>query len=190
MALILEQEIRDSIIAHTAQQMLTAARTAPKAKGTDNLVLAMAINETITTIADHMRLMVQQGRAAQFFLRDADNLQRAQALVLIGTKIAPLEITDCGLCGMVDCNGKRKNADQPCSFNTGDLGIAIGSAVSVAMDNRVDNRVMFSVGMAVRDLGLLEADARIIYGIPLSIQGKNPFFDRTTPVILKQNTSS
>lgn len=185
MALILEQEVRQSIVTHTAQRMLTAARTAPKAKGTDNLILALVTNETITTIAEHMRLMVQQGRAAQFFLRDADNLQHAQVLVLIGTKIEPLGITGCGLCGMVDCDGKRKNPDHPCAFNTGDLGIAIGSAVSVAMDSRVDNRVMFSVGMAVRELALLGTDVRIIYGIPLSVQGKNPFFDRNTPTTAK-----
>jgi uncharacterized ferredoxin-like protein len=46
------------------------------------------------------------------------------------------------------------------------------------MEARVDNRVMFSIGMAARELGLLGPEVRIIYGIPLSVQSKNPFFDR------------
>ena len=66
----------------------------------------------------------------------------------------------------------------PCTFNTGDLGIAIGSAVSVAMDHRVDNRIMYTVGQAAMELRLLGDDVPVIYGIPLSISSKNPFFDR------------
>ena len=43
---------------------------------------------------------------------------------------------------------------------------------------RVDNRVMFSVGRAARSLGLLGASVTLVLGIPLSISGKSPFFDR------------
>jgi len=50
--------------------------------------------------------------------------------------------------------------------------------VSVAANNRVDNRVMYTIGMAVKELGLLGSEAAIIYGIPLSATSKNPFFDR------------
>jgi uncharacterized ferredoxin-like protein len=32
--------------------------------------------------------------------------------------------------------------------------------------------------MAVKELGLLGEDVKIIYGIPLSSSSKNPFFDR------------
>jgi uncharacterized ferredoxin-like protein len=71
-----------------------------------------------------------------------------------------------------------QHPEHPCAFNTGDLGIAIGSAVSVAMDARVDNRIMFSIGKAVKDMKLLGEEVKIIYGIPLSIAGKNLFFDR------------
>jgi len=56
--------------------------------------------------------------------------------------------------------------------------IAIGSAVSVAADHRVDNRVMYSVGIAAVNIGLLGFDVRIAYGIPLAARGKNIFFDR------------
>lgn len=65
-----------------------------------------------------------------------------------------------------------------CSFNSGDLGIAVGSAVSVATDHRVDNRIMYSAGKAALELGLLGDGVAIAFGVPLSATGKNPFFDR------------
>jgi uncharacterized ferredoxin-like protein len=99
-------------------------------------------------------------------------------LLLIGTKIKPMGLSHCGMCGFENCDEKDRHPDHPCAFNTGDLGIAIGSAVSVAADARVDNRVMFSVGKAVKEMKLLGEDVKIIYGIPLSAGGKNPFFDR------------
>jgi uncharacterized ferredoxin-like protein len=37
---------------------------------------------------------------------------------------------------------------------------------------------MFSVGRAAVELGLLGPDVKIAMGIPLSVTGKNPFFDR------------
>ena len=59
-----------------------------------------------------------------------------------------------------------------------DLGIAIGSAVAAAADGRVDNRVLFSAGRAAMSLGLMGEDVRMVMAIPLSVKGKNPFFDR------------
>lgn len=178
MGLKTEELLREQAAQDIAEQMVVAARTAPKSCGKDNLVAAVADKDSIREIAHHMRTMVSEGRGAPFFLRDADNLDAAEALVLLGTKIVPTLLDHCGLCGFPDCEEKAKHPDHPCAFNTGDLGIAIGSAVSVAMDCRIDNRIMFSVGMAVRDLELLGKEVRIIYGIPLSISGKNPFFDR------------
>ena len=99
-------------------------------------------------------------------------------MILMGTKIDPLRLKICGMCGYADCDEKDKHPEIPCVFNTGDLGIAIGSAVSVAMDNRVDNRIMYTVGQAVKLMGLLPEEYKIIYGIPLSVSSKNVFFDR------------
>ena len=59
-----------------------------------------------------------------------------------------------------------------------DLGIALGSAVKVASELNVDNRIMYSIGRAAMKMGLLKADE--IQGIPLSVKGKNIFFDRKT----------
>ena len=65
-----------------------------------------------------------------------------------------------------------------CGWDALDVGIALGSAAAAAADARVDNRVMFSVGRAARSLGLLGASVTLVLGIPLSVSGKSPFFDR------------
>jgi uncharacterized ferredoxin-like protein len=57
-----------------------------------------------------------------------------------------------------------------------DLGIALGSAAKVAGDLNVDNRIMRSVGVAAMKMGLVEGDD--VEGIPISIEGKNIYFDR------------
>ncbi|MFZ5986743.1 MAG: ferredoxin domain-containing protein [Bacillota bacterium] len=176
MSLLFEENIKRNTLLDIAKRMLVAARTAPKGKGVDNLVLSLAEKDEIENIAAVMKKMVDEGKAADFFNRDADNILQSEILVLIGTKIKPVGVKYCGLCGYTDCDEKNNYPSHPCSFNTGDLGIAIGSAVSVAIDARVDNRIMFSVGKAVKEMGLLGEDAKIIYGIPLSCTGKNPVF--------------
>jgi uncharacterized ferredoxin-like protein len=65
-----------------------------------------------------------------------------------------------------------------------DVGIAIGSACSVAADHRVDSRVMFSVGRVAQVLDMMPG-CNNIYGIPINCSSKSPFFDRIskTPAI-------
>jgi uncharacterized ferredoxin-like protein len=176
-----EEETRKKVLMDVAEKMMIAARTAPKARGIDNIKTAVIDGEDIMLLHDTMVDMVKSKLAPEFFLRDAENIKNSSAAVLIGTSIKPAGLTACGLCGHGNCAGKAKFEDTPCAFNTGDLGIAVGSAVSVAMDSRVDNRVMYSAGMAARRLKLLGEDIRIIYVIPLSCTGKNPFFDRKWP---------
>lgn len=171
-----EENIREQSLKEIAARMLTAARTAPKARGVDNLIIAMASGETIIQISDKMKEISVRDNL-DFFMRDADNILQAAAIALIATKIKANGL-NCGLCGYPDCAEKNKNSKAPCVFNTNDLGIAIGSAVGIAADNRVDNRVMYSIGLAVKELKLLGDEAAIIFGIPLSASGKSPFFDR------------
>lgn len=178
MSIVSESEVRSKVLRDVAEKMMTAARTAPKAKGIDNLVISIAEGDTIKLIAEKLKELVREGKGPDYFVRDADNILLAEIVVLLGTKISPIGIKLCGFCGFKNCAEKSNHPDHPCAINTNDLGIAIGSAVSVAMDERVDNRVMHSVGVAVRELGLLGEDVKIIYGIPLSIGAKNPFFDR------------
>lgn len=58
-----------------------------------------------------------------------------------------------------------------------DLGIAVGSAVAMAADMRLDTRVMFSAGMGAMRLDMLPG-CRSVLAIAVSATSKNPFFDR------------
>jgi len=177
MAPITEQSIRTETLLSIAKEMLIAARTAPKARGIDNLEIALVESQSIEMISKKM-LEIGQEENNHTFLRDSENILQSTVMMIIGTKIKTNGLALCGHCGFKNCEEKEKFPKVPCAFNTGDLGIAIGSAVSVAMDHRVDNRVMYSVGHAVVDLGLLGKEVKIAYGIPLSATSKNPFFDR------------
>lgn len=175
--MIKENEVIKHAVKNVAEKMMLAARTAPKARGTDNLIIAIAEKEDILEISEKMKEIGNRTNAA-FFLRDAENVLHSPYVLLLATKISALGLSNCGLCGFENCEEKMNFPQTPCVFNTGDLGIAIGSAVSVAADSRIDNRVMFTVGMAAKELGLLGSEAAIIYGIPLAAISKNPFFDR------------
>ncbi len=178
MTIVTEQKHRKKSLVDIAERMMVAARTAPKGKGIDTLEIALTEGETIERIAERMKEISERPDTTPAFKRDAENILKADVMVLIGTRIKSLGLGYCSLCGFENCEEKNQHADTPCAFNSGDLGIAIGSAVSIAMDFRVDNRIMYTVGMAVKELGLLGDDVKIIYGIPLSATSKNIFFDR------------
>jgi uncharacterized ferredoxin-like protein len=101
----------------------------------------------------------------------------SHVVVVLGVRNNPLGLSHCSYCGFEDCAATIK-AGANCAFNVTDLGIAVGSAVSVAADHRFDNRVMFSIGKAAIALKYLPEDVRVAYGIPLSTSGKSIFFDR------------
>ena len=178
MKLYNEEDIREGQVAEVAEKMLIAARTAPKGRGKDDTVIAMVKQDGIREISNKMKEMVARDNLQPFFVRDADNILASPAMLLLGSKISAMGVQPCGMCGFKNCEEKNKHPNHPCAFNTGDLGIAIGSAVSVAMDHRVDNRIMYTVGQAVLEMGILGKDVKIAYGIPLSASSKNPFFDR------------
>ena len=159
-----------------ARALCVAARTAPKGRGTDNLVTLVLTGEDKDSLAAEMQ-RIGESSGAHFFIRDAENMRRCGAVVLIGTRVRTLGIKACGFCGFKDCEDNEKYHGI-CAFNTGDLGIALGSAVSAAADRRIDNRVFFSAGRAAVNLRLLGEEVRIAYGIPLSVGPKSPFFDR------------
>lgn len=178
MAIINENQVIQESLVDVARKMLVAARTAPKARGLSTLSMAILTGSDVHELARVMNEIGEQ-EDNEIFTRDARNvLQSADVVVLMGTSIKAMSLKLCGLCGFQDCAHKNEHPEIPCVFNTGDLGIAIGSAVSVAMDYRVDNRIMYTAGFAARKMGILGEDVKIIYGIPLSATSKNPFFDR------------
>ena len=156
--------------------MCVAARTAPKGRGIDNIVTVIVTEKEKEELAEKMKSIGEENDN-NTFLRDSANIRQSQAVVIIGTKTNPLGLKLCGFCGFRDCAEMEKNRGI-CVFNSGDLGIAIGSAVSTASLHKVDNRIMYTVGYAALETKLLGEDVRIAYGIPLSATGKNIFFDR------------
>ncbi|MFH1715201.1 MAG: DUF2148 domain-containing protein [Elusimicrobiota bacterium] len=165
-----------SILKTLAEIITISARTAPKAKGIDNIVTLIVDGDNKEKIALEMeKISKEHGHAG--FKRDAGNIRQAEVVILIGTKAQRLALKVCGICGYKDCEANEK-AGALCAFTPGDLGIAVGSAVSKAADFRIDNRIMYSAGLAAIHAGLFDKSVKIAYALPLSATGKNPFFDR------------
>jgi uncharacterized ferredoxin-like protein len=160
----------------TAHKMVAAARTAPKGNGVDKIVALILDGEDKQKLTDKMRNLAELP-GIEFCSRDAGNIDASHCVVLIGVKNIPLGLDQCGFCGFGNCEASLK-AGSLCAFNTTDLGIAIGSAVSIAADNRIDNRVLFSAGKAALELGLMGENVTVCFGIPLSTLTKNICFDR------------
>lgn len=167
-----------------AQAILAVARTAPKSRGIDKLTTAlMTETEEIEALAKAMETFKERPT----FTRDADSVRRSTAIVLLGVNGSQSKGLNCGACGHPNCAEFDATAKSPgptyrgpnCAFYMLDLGIALGAAARAAAGRGLDNRIMFSAGAAARTLGLIEAD--VAFGIPVSVTGKNPFFDRVWP---------
>lgn len=155
--------------------MVAAAITAPKGSGKDTIRAAVITGEEKDKIANEMR-KIGNKIDQDFFNRDADNVDNSQLIVIIGCISKPFGLDNCSNCGFKNCS-EMKKAGGRCAFNVTDLGIAIGSAVSVAANHRMDNRVLYSAGKAAQNLNIFE-DVNVYYGIPLSTTSKSIYFDR------------
>ena len=151
--ILTSEKAESEALLHVAELMVVAARTAPKAMGEDKIKAAIVTGTEKEELANTME---QLGKT-----RDSKNVRDSGAVVLLGVEFGtPPD-------DWINFRGKLI-----------DLGIALGSAVKVASELNVDNRIMRSIGIAAMKLELLKADE--IQGIPLSIRGKNIFFDRKT----------
>lgn len=175
--MIEEKNFVNETLKDIAKKMVVAARTAPKGRGIDTFTFCLAEGNDIKRLSDEMKKIGEECQA-QAFLRDSQSILVAPVIVLFGTTIKAVGLKRCSRCGFKDCAEKEKHPDVPCAFNTGDLGIAMGSAVSLAADHRVDCRIMHTIGQAALSLGLLGKDVKIAFGVPLSATSKSPFFDR------------
>lgn len=172
-----ERETRHKHVIDAAMQMMTAARTAPKAKGVDIIEVALVTDEDIKTLSDELYSIGEKlGRGG--LLRDAGNILSAEAIVLVGSREEAMGL-NCAYCGCPTCDSRP--AGIPCAMNTIDVGIAVGSACATASDLRLDTRVMYSAGYAAKQLGWLDG-CNYIIAIPVSASSKNPFFDRKRKV--------
>ena len=170
-----EDAAREAAMA-VGKKMVAAAMTAPKGCGVDNVEAVLVSGDDKDILAAHMRDIARE-TGEDFYARDAGNVDNSFCVVLLWAKNEPILLTNCGLCGFPDCAANRA-AGAMCAFNITDLGIAVGSSVSVAADNRIDNRVLFSAGKGAARMNLFGDDVKVCYGIPLSVSSKSVFFDR------------
>ena len=172
-----------------AELMALSARTAPKGRGQDSIATRVLAEGDLQDLAMEMR-RIGEARGLKFFLRDAGNIEKSDACLLIGSKSAAFVGLDCGGCGFATCkemleaqNSSRSKelnrlfSGPNCIIKMTDLGIALGSAAKTASIHNVDNRIMFSAGVAALSLNLLD-ECLIAYALPLKASGKSIYFDR------------
>ena len=170
--------LEEKAILQTAAKMCAAARTAPKAHGKDTLHTLVLTGEDKELLAQKMEEIGTRemgDKMNTWYGRDAANVRKAQAVVLIGADKMYRGVPHCGFCGFEHC-GACKAAGGNCAFAYVDLGIAVSSAVSVAAVDMTDSRIMYSVGKAAEEMPYGENVMWL--GIPVSVSGKNIFFDR------------
>lgn len=162
-----------------AELMAISARTAPKARGNDFIEVSMVKGDDVERLAEEMK---EYGKEhGEYFIRNGNSLLQSEAVVLIGLKDSKSVGLNCGACGNEACKDlpaptNRLFKGPHCALRQMDLGIALGSAVKTASMHNVDTRIMYSVGVVARRLGLTESD--VVMGIPLAMTGKSVFFDR------------
>lgn len=167
----------------TAELMAVAAKTAPKGKGQDCVAIRVLEGAEIQALAEGMAAYGRRTGKTQGYDRDGANVAASGAVVLIGLRQAPAAGLDCGACGFETCAkmsaappAKRDFQGPQCAVRVLDMGIALGSAAKTASLLNVDNRIMYRIGAAARDMGLVDWD--FVMGIPLSVSSKSIYFDR------------
>jgi uncharacterized ferredoxin-like protein len=169
--------------------MALAARTAPKAVGIDSLTIEIVTGKDQEKIAAKM-IQIAAETGMDFFRINGEQVKNSDALVLIGVSGEKTLGLNCGGCGYATCKEMAKAgaaakshktdfAGPNCVFKVTDLGIAVGSAVKTASIHNVDNRVMYSAGVAAMKLGIIKG-CTLVYGIPLKASGQNIYF--ATPI--------
>jgi uncharacterized ferredoxin-like protein len=160
-----------------AQLMAISTTTAPKSKGENFVKTRVLKGKVLKELADAMLAYGQRTKKKDFD-RDSKNVAESDAVLLIGLKKASVLGLDCAACGFADCKSFQKQGKESGEFvfRLLDMGIALGSAVKTASMLNVDNRIMYRVGVAVREMALV--DWEFVMGIPLSVTGKSIYFDR------------
>lgn len=169
-------------VAVAAQLMAIAALTAPKGRGQDYVRTLVLTGDDVRKLGE-ATIAYGEKTGKGNFDRDGKNTIASEAVLLIGLVAAPGAGVDCGACGYANC--KEFNAAQKmtveftgpnCPVRVLDMGIALGSAAKTASLLNVDNRVMYRIGVAAREMGLVDWD--FVMGIPINVSAKNIYFDR------------
>ena len=172
---------------HAAELMMISCRTAPKSGGVDDVEALLVTGYEKDEIATEMEKIGDE-RKIDGFRRDADNVRRSEALLLVGVNGGKSFGMSCGACGHSTCQEFEAapriagpDFEGPtCVFKAIDLGIGLGSAVKTASSLNVDNRILYRAGTAAKRLGYL-AKSSVMMGVPISASGKSIYFDRKWP---------
>jgi len=173
-------------VATVAGLMALSARTAPKAKGQDEIVITVLTPAQKKKVVKAMEVFGEKNGLG-FFLRDAGNISASDACIVIGARGKVFVGINCGACGYPSCAAFAKAAAAAkkrvtpfagpnCAVRMADLGIAVGSAARTAQIHNVDNRIMYTAGFVAMKAGYLKG-CSVAYGIPLRASGKNIYFD-------------
>ncbi len=163
--MISDKKVYSANIKNAALTMLSRAKTAPKAKGVDNLVYYLLEKDDVKKVAKKLEALAIE-KDIPFFLRDSKNIKDLDYIVVIGLKKD------------TEKSFKKLTLDSDSNFDSVNLGIALGSAVSAANVYGVDTRIMWTIGFAIKNMNIIKQELQDAYGIPISISEKNIFFDR------------
>jgi uncharacterized ferredoxin-like protein len=181
-------EFKKKALSQVAEHLALAARTAPKTRGRDDLVISILTDEEKERVASELELLFGEREKQWWWLkRDADSVRKSAIVILFSIKGSKPRNLDCGACGFPTCaefeKAEKKTlsdfAGPNCVYPLIDLGLALGASAKLCSELGVDNRIMFSIGLAARKIKIMDAD--IIMGLPLSATGKNIYFDRPRP---------
>jgi len=165
-----------------AELMAIAAATAPKTAGQDFVLTRIVQGDDLKRLGEASVAFGEKSGKKRFD-RDGGNVLKSEAVLLIGYKDAGTAGLNCGACGQPTCDALKAQPTYSgefkgpvCAYRLIDAGIALGSAVKLASLLNVDNRIMYRIGVAARDVGLVDWD--FVMGIPLSVSAKSIYFDR------------
>ncbi len=170
------EQIKDETARQQVQGLMNRMLTAPKAKGMDDVRILYVDGDEKAALGAFLRRHGEE-KGKPGLVRDAGNIEKAVAVVVVGARPLFMNL-DCGMCGAESCDA-AKQRDLNCIYPIADLGIALGSGVSAAAELGLDNRVMYSIGLAAVKTGIFgDPGVRCALGVPFSVSSKNVFFDR------------
>lgn len=82
--------------------MLVSARTAPKARGIDDVLTLIVYGEEKDALANEMEKIAKE-RNIPDYMRDAKNTRDSDVVVLVGVRSGTYLAGNCGACGYPSC---------------------------------------------------------------------------------------
>jgi len=174
-----------------ARLLLASATTAPRVGGVGECTIHILDDECdIEDLCQKVEEMATDNESWQFFLRDAQMLRDADAVLLITSlrsKTDPADI-NCNMCGKLTCEYLREAEELPrepavaypgplCIFRANNIAYAIDGMISLARNLGIDYGLFWSAGAAAMRMGLLPKNTGFAMAVGISVTEKSPFRD-------------